>query len=158
MFSGDLKMKIDSTDKLRQPANPTIAPTRQRQTDFAAVFNETVQKTGGVQNSKAHSIQKSADTMMSWAVAPTSVSTPEASAHDLLDALECYQRVLSDPDASLKAVQPFVERMQKQAADVKPMIDELPDEHPIKSIIQEALLQVRQEADIFNSGHYVDKD
>ena len=87
----------------------------------------------------------------------TDYGMPEtAAAHKLLDALNAYQQMLGDPEATLKMIQPAVDEMASQASGTLTMLDDMPDESPVKIILRETLTHVTREIDKFNSGFYVD--
>ena len=89
-------------------------------------------------------------------MAPTpEINTGEA-ADNLLDKLENYQKMLADPAVTLRMLQPAVEQMDKQAAATRELISSMPDEHPLKAIVQDTIVNITQEIERFNSGYYVD--
>jgi hypothetical protein len=152
-------MKIVSTDNARQLMPPSSTAAHNEKRDFSAVFDETVQRSGDIKGSRSPSLMAGMTSVSGrWTALPELLPAPEAAADELLDSLERYQCRLNDPGANLKQIQPMVERMQSQAAGIESLLDQLPQSHPVRNILQDALALVSDEVGRFNSGHYVDRD
>ena len=152
-------MKIDSTDSSRQLLPASINTARKKDCDFRAVFDEAVEISGEAKDCLTPSGAACMETVSgSWAVRPDLLPEPEIAADELLNSLESYQCGLKDPESNLRQIQPMVARMRAQAASMAPLLDQLSQTHPIRSIIQDTLALVSDEIAKFNAGHYVDQD
>jgi hypothetical protein len=152
-------MKIDSTDNARRLLPPSLTAARNDKRNFSAVFDETVQRSDEIKSSGSHSPAAAmASVSGRWAAPPDLLPAPEAAADELLDSLEQYQCRLNDPEASLRQIHPVVEQMQAQAAGIESLLDQMPQTHPVRNILQDALALVSDEVGRFNSGNYVDRD
>lgn len=153
------EMKVDSTDSARHLLPSSIKTTRKQDGDFKSVFDQTVERSGESVGCLTPSGTAAMETVSgSWAVRPDLLPAPETAADELLDSLERYQCELKDPESNLRQIQPIVARMQEQAAGISPLLDQLSQTHPLRSILQDALTLVSGEVAKFNSGHYVDQD
>jgi hypothetical protein len=151
-------MKIDSDDKVRKSM---IAPSSRPQPDtraasFSDVLQQTVKtsgpsKAGGLPHALQPSIRPGA---------PQRQATEEAyrSTTRVLDAMEQYQRLLGDRQASLRAVEPAVQRMRRELADLEPLSRSMVADDPLKQIADEARELVSREIARFDGGHYVQSD
>ena len=74
----------------------------------------------------------------------------------LLDNLEQYQQLLGDRHVSLKAVAPAVDRLKGDMTDLTAMLDHVGGDHPLKPLLNEALVIATKEVSRFESGDYVD--
>lgn len=73
----------------------------------------------------------------------------------LLDTLEKYQKVLGDPSANLKQVEPLVEQMRETAGRTENWVEQRQDEHTLKGVIEEALIEMNKEIVRFDRGEYI---
>jgi hypothetical protein len=123
--------------------------------DFAKVLNETVEKSSGPVEDNDNVMRPS----MAPAIghAPVSKNSEISIAEGLLDALENYQTLLEDPEASLKMVEPSVEKMRLLSQSAEPILGQFPDGHPLKLVVGEALVHISKEMERFNGGYYVDR-
>lgn len=150
-------MKIDPTGKPLQtsPSNSVQSvKNRNGEADFANVLGKTL-KQGEVQSIQAsHGVQSVAGTALRIHGA---FSTPEWRAADrLLDALEAYRTQLENPEASLKRIEPYMGRMSDLLEKIKPLMEDLPKENPVKAVLQETMVHISKEVERFNMGYYVD--
>lgn len=79
-------------------------------------------------------------------------------ADGLLEALEAYRGMLSDPKANLNMVEPYVGRMKDLLDNYQPLLARLPDGNPVRQVLQEAMVHVSMEVERFNMGYYVDDE
>ena len=75
--------------------------------------------------------------------------------HKLLDRLEDYQKMLGDPAVALKEIMPAVEQMKEQVRDTRALVADMPDGHPLRTVVQDIIASIDQEVDRFNAGYYV---
>ena len=151
-------MKINPTDKIQYLIHQVdpVSKKIQGSDSFDTVLQQ-VEKS----SDKSRTIEKTSTRPMIGLYPDVGVLTdygmPEtAAAHKLLDALNAYQQMLGDPEATLKMIQPAVDEMASQASGTLTMLDDMPDESPVKIILRETLTHVTREIDKFNSGFYVD--
>lgn len=79
----------------------------------------------------------------------------EKTATLLLDTLEKYQILLADPTANLKQVQPLVDQMKITADQTENWIKNLKEDHTLKGVIEETLIQMNKEIVRFDRGEYI---
>jgi hypothetical protein len=151
-------MKIDPTE--RSPLFPRQAvDNAQKKQDvrgFDAVLQNTLQKTEPSKGSMGSSIRGMTGPQAPLAVPSGPENTGEILALKLLDRLEDYQKMLGDPDVTLKKLQPVVEQMEKQANGIRAVVADLPEGDPLVTIIQETIASIDQEIGRYYSGYYVD--
>jgi hypothetical protein len=152
-------MKIDPTEKQLQILSNHHVPSRPKSIEnnnFAKVLKETVHKT--------------AETQVQRAPITGPVAGPEMMIHyettsrhwqvtdGLLNAMENYQKLLADPTASLRTIEPIVNKMKELSQSAQPLLEDLPKGHPVKAVAEEALVQMSKEIERFNAGLYIDGD
>jgi hypothetical protein len=152
-------MKIDPTGKIPHFQQPAIDNSRGRQgiSGFDAVLQQTLQNSAPAEKSRAASIGRTAAANEPVAVPHGAVNAAEAYAEKLLTRLEDYQKMLGDPGVGLKEIQPVVEQMKKDALGTRALIADMPDGHPLRTIVQDIVASIDRESDKFNAGHYVDE-
>jgi hypothetical protein len=74
---------------------------------------------------------------------------------EFLGIMESYQKQMADPKASLKDAYPFVQQMEKKAAELIPTLESLPEADKLKDILNRALVASTVEVIKFNRGDYV---
>ena len=150
-------MKIDPAE--RTPQFPLHAvdndKNKHKPGAFETVLQKTIEKTGPIKESMGASIRSIAGPQAPLAVASGPQNAAEILANRLLDTLEEYQKMLGDPDITLKSIQPAVEKMQNHAADTQELISGLPEAHPLKTILQDTVDSIDQEIARFNAGYYI---
>ena len=72
-----------------------------------------------------------------------------------LDVLENYQKKLEDPSVNLKEVYPLCTHMEREAENMLPLLNSLPDEDGMKDILNRALVTSTVEVIKFNRGDYI---
>jgi hypothetical protein len=149
-------MKIDPTDKQLRVISPNTVQHKtgtNDQQDFAKVLGESVQRASQAQVQKGQSMPPVSGPDMRIQREPV---IPEVkTAHGLLNALEDYQKQLNNPEASLRMVEPLVKRMSSLFEETRPVLEKMPEEHPVKSVVQETLVHMSKEIERFKMGYYV---
>ncbi len=151
-------MKINPVDKMQPLKDPLTtqnpSANRKEEVDFATVLKESTDKALA---------NKLPSTPVARGIQPPmpgfgfkKISGLEKTAHHLLDTLEAYQRVLADPGANLRQVQPIMDQMKAQVDAVSPLVRELPHGHAIKEVMEATLMHYNSEIVRFNRGEYID--
>lgn len=150
-------MKIDPNGKPLQIPNPSSVPPVKESDgspNFSRVLGNTLhqQSSGAVQN--AHMVSP--------------ITGPRPNVHHdirtsarhtvdgLLDALDDYRIQLKNPDMSLRMIEPYVGRMGDLSDNARDVMDQLSGDHPVRSVLQEAIVQISKEIQKFKMGYYVD--
>ena len=74
---------------------------------------------------------------------------------DLIDLLDRYRQMLSDPSNSLKKIDPIIQEIDQQKEKLAPVLDELPDGEKLKDIVNETLVTASLETTKFYRGDYI---
>jgi hypothetical protein len=150
-------MKIGPAEKTPQLPRQAVDKAEKKQVPggFEAVLQQTMQKTGQSRDSAGASIRSMAGPQAPLAANSVPENAAETMADKLLDTLEAYQKMLGDPDVTLKRIQPAVEQMQTQAAGTRELIAGLQEAHPLKTILQDTVDSIDREITRFNAGYYV---
>ncbi len=152
-------MKINPVDKMQplKDPNTTQNPSANGngEVDFATVLKQSTEKALASKMPTTPPAQGIQHPMPGLGF--NKISGLEKTAHDLLDTLEKYQRVLANPSANLRQVQPIMDQMKTQANAVSPLVHELPHGHAIKEVIEETLMHYNKEIIRFNRGEYIDE-
>jgi len=151
-------MKIDLTDQVQQLSKQAVHNPRKDQSSngFDSVLQDTIQKSNLPANSMASSIRSLMGPPAVAGVEQNSNCMECTVAQGLLDKLESYQQMLADPAATLKMIHPYVEKMEQQSASAEVLLNGIPEGHPLKMILEQALQNISQEVEKFNTGYYVD--
>lgn len=152
-------MKIDPTEKQHQVLSNHHVPSRPtfiEENTFSKVLKETVQKTAESNVQRAPLAGPVVGTEM---IFHSETMNPHwQAAAGLLDALESYQKLLADPTAGLRAIEPIVNKMKELSQSPGPVLAELPQGHPVKEVAEEALVHMSREIERFDAGLYTDGD
>lgn len=153
-------MKIDPSEKQQHIiSSPNVKPRSEvnNDIDFSKVLGDTVKKSSGTQTHSNGTVQPSMPPSMVMPIGMPQGDSMPTTAHGLLNALEKYQRLLGDPKATLKKIAPTVDDMTSLTRQVQPLVDRMPEGHPVKTLSQEALMEMSKEIERFNAGFYVDE-
>lgn len=146
-------MKINSTGGPQTGIeNPAIKPQdKTDSTEFKTVFDQTVKTAQPV-------YQTVSPTPVQPAMPPTMgiYSPAHLASERVLDAMERYQQVLGDAQANLRDVSPTIDKMKQEIKETEQLMNEMPEGHPLKQIIDETLIVASKEVVRFESGDYVD--
>lgn len=152
-------MKIDPTEKQQQILSNHHVPSRPKsigENNFAEILKETVHKTAETQVQRA---PLAGPVLGPEMMIHSETSRPHWQATDgLLNAMESYQKLLADPTASLRTMEPIVNKMKELSQSAQPILEDLPQGHPVKAVAEEALVHMSKEIERFNAGLYIDGD
>ena len=150
-------MKIDQPHKalpVNTPQKTQSASEVVGKADFAEILGASMQEkaVGGVE--KSQSVQSLAGPDPRIQIDIQSVEW--RAADGMLDALEAYRNQLSNPEASLKKVEPYVDRMKDLLNQHQPLLNHLSEGSPVKQALEQAMVQISKEIERFRMGYYVD--
>jgi hypothetical protein len=74
----------------------------------------------------------------------------------LLHSMEDYQQVLMNRDATLKDIEPIIDRIGKQSASLSGISQDMGLDDDLKSLVNQSLSLSLQEIARYKSGHYND--
>jgi hypothetical protein len=146
-------MKIDSSDKVLHSIPNSVIKSKgdAPATSFADLLAQTAQAASPKQVSAPPTLQP---------VVRPAMTTPSGevyrSAEKMLDAMERYQHLLTDSQADLRAVEPAVRQLQKEAVSLEPLLAGMDDANPLVGIAREVLITASKEIARFEGGVYVD--
>lgn len=127
--------------------------TQKQPTEFKTILQETV---------GAGKATGAGPASMPQAIAAVAfVDQPEGTAQavrqtgDILDTLDAYRQLLTDPDANLRQIQPVVEQLEQKAGNMQTIMLNLPEKHAIRQVMNDTLIQVSQEIARFHQGDYI---
>lgn len=127
--------------------------TQEQPTEFKTILQETVgaeKAAGAGPASVPHAI-----------AAVALVDQPEGAARavrqtgDILDTLDTYRQLLTDPNANLRRIQPVVERLEQESGSLQTIMLNLPQGHALRQVMNDTLIQVSQEIARFHQGDYI---
>lgn len=151
-------MKIDISQEIQNVNNKTLQSQYKKQDPSA--FDTILQNSMRQSDLRADPMQCGSPARIGPVVLgdvpPVKSGVEFEAVQRLLDQLESYQQLLADPDANLKTIFPVVGQMEKQAENSKMLVDQLPENNPLRMILEESLEYVHQEVGRFNAGYYVD--
>ena len=154
-------MKIlEGTPVSGQPPSGTKAPEKNSPT--GPTFNEILKETVDAPSDNDRQIKVAT-------VAPPAPAEPAAlqvtalpsdrpaidRIERFIDVMDDYRCKLSDPQCTLKQIQPYLEKMNAERANMQLLLDDLPDQEPLKDLLNRALVTASAEAWKFNRGDYI---
>jgi hypothetical protein len=74
---------------------------------------------------------------------------------NLIDLLDHYRQMLSDPSNSLKKIDPIIKEIDQQKEKLAPALDSLPDGEELKDIVNQTLVIASLETTKFYRGDYI---
>lgn len=151
-------MKIDPADRSQQFPRQAVDNVNKNQGlgGFDEILRNTIQKSDPSKESIGYGIRRMAGPQGPMDARSGPEITADTVAQKLLDKLEAYQQMLADPAVTLKMIQPAVEQMEAQAVGTRNLISGIPEDHPLKAVIQDTIANINKEVERFNSGYYVD--
>ena len=148
-------MKINPTESHRQVVSKPsgIVGTQEQSTEFNTILRETV---------GAEKADEAVPAAMPRAIqAVEFIGQPERTVQavrqtgEMLDTFDTYRQLLADPNASLRRIQPVVEQLEQEAGNIQTMMLNLPQTHAMTQVMNDTLIQVRQEIERFYQGDYI---
>jgi hypothetical protein len=146
-------MKINPLDRIHAPQQvPGIDKGTPGQGDFKRILEQTVE-----QKEDRRAVSPPGHVMPGPQIVPViSFNDPAYQGVErMLNALERYQHLLGNTQANLRAVEPAVRQVRKEAETLEPLISGMLDSDPLKPIIGEALMTAAKEIARFENGDYV---
>lgn len=151
-------MKIDKIDQTVKSVFPESSHQARQSIgkEFEKILNETLdgtQKVSGGQSQTAF-------------VSPLSSLQPVSSSAidrqdtvgrigNLLDLLDRYRRMLTDPLVALKKMEPILQEMDQEKQNLAPVLESLSDADGLKEILNQTLVTAQMEITKFYRGDYV---
>jgi len=151
-------MKIDKIDQTVKSVFPESSHQARQSIgkEFEKILNETLdgtQKVSGGQSQTAF-------------VSPLSSLQPISSSAidrqdtvgrigNLLDLLDRYRRMLTDPLVALKKMEPILQEMDQEKQNLAPVLESLSDADGLKEILNQTLVTAQMEITKFYRGDYV---
>ena len=74
---------------------------------------------------------------------------------NLLNLLDNYRQQLSDPQVTLRTLEPVVNTIAKEKDQLSGLLDSLPNEDGLKHILNQTLITASLEVIKFNKGDYI---
>ena len=74
---------------------------------------------------------------------------------NLLNLLDNYRQQLSDPQVTLRTLEPVVNTIAKEKDHLSGLLDSLPNEYGLKHILNQTLITASLEVIKFNKGDYI---
>jgi hypothetical protein len=74
---------------------------------------------------------------------------------DLIDLLDSYREKLANPRMTMKQIDPVIREMTRGMENLAPVLDSLPADQGLKSILNQTLVTVSLEISKFYRGDYI---
>ena len=149
-------MKIDSIGP-QHDALKTAKKSASERSDkirFSDVFNESIQLVGNPKEGETCSVAPPLPSML--AARQSSPHFESQAAFELLETLDNYMQMLGNPLVNLRMLEPAVQNMERAAEKAEAAMGHLTDGNPVKSVVAETTVAIRQEAERFKLGLYLD--
>lgn len=150
-------MKIDAVDGVLQTGH--VQSARQEEVsgnnEFGRILDETLNRASETSAGKAAGAQMISPLAALDAVLRPDVSTAVERTEKILDTLDAYRMKLEDPTATMKDLQPLVERMETEKESIAATLHSLPDGDGLKDILNRTMVDLSVEIVRFNRGDYV---
>ena len=131
--------------------------SRVQKGEFDAIFRQAVDSTEG----RGLAIESTAFISQIRPVQFTAESLPSTNmvvdrVQQLIDTMGAYQQKLNDSGATLKEIQPLVEKMTSQSESLGATSSAVEIQESLKTIVNQSLTLASMEITKFNSGYYND--
>ena len=147
-------------------SNNQILPTFQHESkaktqpsdynEFNAVLKDTLE------NTKTAALAPMQTTFISSlaGVQPPHSSVPDQQfalngIEDMINLLDQYHEKLSDPQVTLKKIDPIINELVREMDDLAPVLESLPDDGELKNILNQTLVTASLEISKFYRGDYI---
>jgi hypothetical protein len=77
------------------------------------------------------------------------------SAEDMINLLDRYREKLADPRATMKQIDPVIKEMTREMENLAPVLDSLPTDDGLNTILNDTLVTVSLEISKFYRGDYI---
>lgn len=123
--------------------------------EFAAIFRQTVDSTEikGAKTESTHLISEIRPAQFATEPLPPQNMVVDR-VQQLIDTMEAYQHKLIENGATLKDVQPLVQKMTSQSESLSATSSVVEGQESLKTIINQSLTLASMEIAKFNSGYY----
>lgn len=151
-------MKISNNDDVvngvqrdKTPKQPLSA-----QADFSAVLKETIETATRAQQAAqpsavVGSVLSGNMQNLPALDKPSTIKRLE----NVLELLDDYRRKLTDPNVTLKDIQPLISTLENENKELKPQLNELARGDKLKQILNQTLITTSLEVIKFNKGDYI---
>ncbi|MCP4748743.1 MAG: hypothetical protein GY874_21795 [Desulfobacteraceae bacterium] len=149
-------MKINPLDKQQLLKSPKTAPKKSAgQSDFGKILTQTSQKAA----SEKPAVSAPAKTMMPAAINMQFENQIKVhqGLEQMLNLLEDYQHRLSDTNANLRSIEPAVQKVKHKSQELQALMSKMPEQDPLKAIIDEVLMVASKETIRFELGEYTSR-
>jgi len=155
-------MKIDPNQEILKSAyaDKTIRPDKSADNEFGTMLKDAINinkkpsKTNA-ETMKPQMINNISNIQLNHLFAVQDNPIAERT-ENFLDILEEYQNKLLDPQATLRDIQPLIQRVETEQEALAPVLNSLPPGDGLKDILNDALVTSSLEVIKFNRGDYVD--
>jgi hypothetical protein len=149
----EITMKINPLDRIHAPQQvPGVDKRAPGQGDFKRILDQTVEPKGA-----ARVDVPPMRPILSPQIIPAIHSNAQAyqGVERILNALDRYQHLLADTRASLRAVEPAMQKVRQEVERLEPLLAGLPHDDSLKTIMGEVLMTAAKEIARFENGEYV---
>jgi hypothetical protein len=77
------------------------------------------------------------------------------SVEDMINLLDRYREKLADPQATMKQIDPVIREMTREMENLAPVLDSLPADDGLNTILNDTLVTVSLEISKFYRGDYI---
>ena len=138
------------------PADKTTKTPGDSAADFSSILQGTLDTTSGVAGGPQPPVlvETVVPAQLQHMQATGKLTTIER-IENVLDLLDEYGRRLADPNTTLKEIHPLVNSLETQSAHLKPVLNSMADDDPLKQILNETLVTSSLEIFKYNKGDYI---
>ena len=152
-------MKINNADEILKGVYKEATPKSHKTGDkqFAEILKETLAPScKNKPVSQSHPVYKGAPLANIQPVSTLAEDKNAVAEHisKYLDLLDDYRRKLQDPQVSLKAVDPVINRLETEKEYLKPVLETLADGDELKEILNNVLITASLEIINYRQGIY----
>ncbi|BBO67088.1 hypothetical protein DSCA_10180 [Desulfosarcina alkanivorans] len=135
--------------------NPSARRSNVKKGEFDSIFRKAVDSTstGGAGAVSAQPVSELRPARFTTAPPPSAGQVVDR-VQRLIDTMEAYQQQLIEKGATLKDIQPLVDRMASEKDALSGISTSLEGQESLRTIVNQSLMLSSMEIAKFNGGHY----
>ena len=152
-------MKIDPSNSILQKLINSSAPGGRHAGDvrFGEVLNKVLEKPDLEKTTAAGlKLIQGMSGIQLQAALTAEPTTATRQVETMLDLLNTYRQMLTDPGTSLREMGPVVDRIEAQRDKLAEVMEALDPEDGLRDLINQAMVTATTEVVKFNKGDYID--
>ena len=151
-------MKINGSDEIIKNsfAEKTIRREQDQKDEFKNILKASVERSAHhPEKTESSPLANPVSAIRFHPLAPENKSITVERVDNLLNLLDNYRNQLADPQVTLRKIEPVINMIEKEKAQLSSVLDSLTDEDGLKDIVNRTLITASLEVIKYNRGDYI---